>query len=327
MHSKTLEKYILKISDEERLSKEEELEVSTSAVNGDAGSMETLIKSHLKLVIYIAKQYKSSLHEIEDLISEGNHGLMIAAERFDPSKGARFSTFASFYIKSKIREFIFKKNKTINIPLGAINKYFKIKRAEKDLRESLERDPTNKEISDKIGIGESQVMNLRRVACDCRSIDEIVAGPDGEGVPIGELIADPSQDFISKHAHGEKISSLIEHIEHLGDRDKRIIKSRFGIDDCEIKTLDELGDEFNISKERVRQLQESCLSKLKLSMDSGTLHTGKDTNLILSETEKRKKLKKNAHDIKAPSQRLKKSKEQEKYWRSLKGERFNPQVL
>ena len=139
MHSKTIEKYLSDISDEPRLDTEEELDLANKAINGDEKSREVLIKSHLKLVIYIAKQYRASSKELEDLISEGNHGLVIAAERYNPSKGAKFSTFASFYIKSKIREYIFKKNKTINIPLGAINKYFKIKRTEGELKLELDR--------------------------------------------------------------------------------------------------------------------------------------------------------------------------------------------
>jgi RNA polymerase primary sigma factor len=327
MHSKTLEKYLSEISEEPRLTTEEELDLANKAVEGDDSSREALVKSHLKLVIYIAKQYKASIKEIEDLVSEGNHGLMIAAERYDPSKGAKFSTFAAFYIKSKIREYIFKKNKTINIPLGAINKYFKIKRAEEELKIELDREPSSQEISNKLGVAESQVINLRKIAMDCRSIDEPTSSPDGDGISIGELIPDPTQDFVESITNDEQIHDLLKYVRGLDDRDREIIKSRFGLDNTPVKTLDEIGERFNISKERVRQLQESCLSKLKISLESGISHQGKDTNLIISETQRRKESKKNNAQIKAPAMRMKRSKDQQEYWDSLKGERFGPTVL
>ena len=315
MHSKTLKKYLTEISDLPNTDPD-------SPANKEEARLD-LIKSNLKLVVYIAKQYKASAHDIEDLISEGNCGLMLAAERFDFEKGVKFSTFASFYIKSKIREFIYKKNRAIAIPLGAVNKYFKIKKAEEELKEELGRDPTTVELSNKVGVAQTQIVNLKNTMHDSRSLEQELSTADDNGVTLADLIPDEEQDFITDIENGELTSSLLECVNDLNEREKEIIKSRFGLFGSPVKTLDEIGLTFNLTKERVRQIQESCLSKLKLGMERGASVKNKNTNLLESETAQRKELKAKKTKYKCPTKRIKRTQKQEEYWETLKGERFN----
>jgi RNA polymerase primary sigma factor len=320
MQNNTLQKYLNEVSEKETLTAEEEMNLSS--LNKDEARTK-LVESNLKLVIYIAKQYKSSVNDLEDLIAEGNCGLMIAAERYDFSKGNKFSTFAAFYVKSKIREFIYKKNRSIAIPLGAVNKYFKIKKAEEAMLEELGRNPTPKEISKKIGIAETQIINLKQSMTDSSSLDQNLSSSNEEDLTLADLIKDDSQDFVEDIESSELNDALLECVNNLNEREKYIVSHRFGLFGSTIKTLDEIGREHKLTKERVRQIQEASLSKIKLALDTGKQVSQKNSNLLCSETEHRKEVKANRHKLQKVVKRVKKSAEQEEYWDSLKGERFN----
>lgn len=321
MQNDTLQKYLNEVSEIETMSAEEELQLSSAPREI---AEKKLVESNLKLAIYIAKQYKSSINELQDLIAEGNCGLMLAAERYDFSKGNKFSTFAAFYIKSKIREFIYKKNRSIAIPLGAVNKYFKIKKAEESMIEELGRAPTPSEISKKIGIAEMQIVNLKQSMTDSSSLDQKLSSKmDNDELTLADLIKDESQDFVSKIESSELTSSLLDCVEELNKREKDIILHRFGLFGTEVKTLGEIGKKYNLTKERVRQIQEASLSKIKLALDSGKSVQKKNSKLLCSETESRKEIKASHQKLQKVVKRVKKSTEQEQYWESLKGERFN----
>tara|TARA_Y100001937_G_C7134012_1_gene339007 strand:+ start:1940 stop:2914 length:975 start_codon:yes stop_codon:yes gene_type:complete len=320
MQNDTLQKYLNEVSLKETLNAEEEM--SLSSLDNDAARTK-LVESNLKLVIYIAKQYKSSANDLQDLISEGNCGLMLAAERYDFSKGNKFSTFAAFYIKSKIREFIYKKNRSISIPLGAVNKYFKIKKAEEAMAEELGRLPTPSEISKKIGIAETQIINLKQSMTDSSSLDQSLNSKNEDELTLADLIEDESQDFVRDIESTELKHALLDCVESLNERERYVISHRFGLFGATIKTLDEIGKKHNLTKERVRQIQEACLSKIKLALHSGQSVSQKNSNLLSSETEHRKEIKANRHKPQKVVKRVKKSTEQEEYWDSLKGERFN----
>lgn len=320
MQNDTLQKYLNEVSKKETLNAEEEM--SLSSLDNDVARTK-LVESNLKLVIYIAKQYKSSANDLQDLISEGNCGLMLAAERYDFSKGNKFSTFAAFYIKSKIREFIYKKNRSISIPLGAVNKYFKIKKAEEAMTEELGRLPTPSEISKKIGIAETQIINLKQSMTDSSSLDQSLSSKNEDELTLADLIEDESQDFVKDIESTELKHALLDCVESLNERERYVISHRFGLFGATIETLDEIGKKHNLTKERVRQIQETCLSKIKLALHSGQSVSQKNSNLLSSETEHRKEVKANRHKPQKVVKRVKKSTEQEEYWDSLKGERFN----
>lgn len=321
MQNDTLQKYLNEVSKIETMSAEEELQLSSQPREL---AEKKLVESNLKLSIYIAKQYKSSVNDLQDLIAEGNCGLMVAAQRYDFSKGNKFSTFAAFYIKSKIREFIYKKNRSIAIPLGAVNKYFKIKKAEESMTEELGRKPTPAEISNKIGIAEIQIVNLKHSMTDSSSLDQNLSSKmDNEDLTLADLIKDESQDFVANIESSELTRALLDCVEELNERERDVILHRFGLFGSEIKTLGEIGEKYDLTKERVRQIQEASLSKIKLALDSGRSVQNKNSKLLCSETESRKEIKASHQKPQKVVKRVKKSTEQEQYWESLKGERFN----
>lgn len=321
MQNDSLQKYLNEINDSENLSDKQILEAS----NGDLDTARTLlVENNLKLVTYIARQYRASVNNLDDLIGEGNCGLMLASERFDFTKGVKFATFASFYIKSKIREFIYKKNKAIAIPLGAVNKYFKIHRAEEDFKEDHGREPTIEELSSKIGVAQTQIINLKNTMGMTDSLERKVSDKSEEGTTeLGHLIPDESSDFISKIETTEDIESLLDSLLHLNEREQYIINSRFGLNGEKTQTLDEIGAVFNLTKERVRQVQETALSKLKLMLSSNNQMGRSKSSLVQKETAHRKESRSD-FKYKCPPKRISKSKNQEEYWDSLKGERFSP---
>ena len=231
--------------------------------------------------------------------------------------------FNSDVKKSKIREFIYKKNRSIAIPLGAVNKYFKIKKAEEAMLEELGRNPTPKEISKKIGIAETQIINLKQSMTDSSSLDQNLSSSNEEDLTLADLIKDDSQDFVEDIESSELNDELLECVNNLNEREKYIVSHRFGLFGSTIKTLDEIGREHKLTKERVRQIQEASLSKIKLALDTGKQVSQKNSNLLCSETEHRKEVKANRHKLQKVVKRVKKSAEQEEYWDSLKGERFN----
>jgi RNA polymerase primary sigma factor len=320
MQNDTLQKYLNEVSEIEAVSAEEE--VKLASLPRDQAEKK-LVESNLKLVIYIAKQYKASSNDLQDLISEGNCGLMLAAERYDFEKGNKFSTFAAFYVKSKIREFIYKKNRSIAIPLGAVNKYFKIKKAEDAMAKEMGRPPTISEISKKVGVAETQIVNLKQSMTDPNSLDQQLSSKNEDDLTLADLIKDESQDFVAGIEDAEQSAALLDCVNNLNEREKNIISHRFGLFGSKIKTLDEIGKEHDLTKERVRQLQEASLSRIKLAMDSGTSVSRKNSNLLSSETENRKEVKACRPNHPKAVKRVKKSTKQEEYWDSLKGERFN----
>jgi RNA polymerase primary sigma factor len=320
MQNNTLQKYLNEVSEIETMSAEEEVKLASLPRER---AEKKLVESNLKLVIYIAKQYKASSNDLQDLISEGNCGLMLAAERYDFEKGNKFSTFAAFYVKSKIREFIYKKNRSIAIPLGAVNKYFKIKKAEEAMAKEMGRPPTISEISKKVGVAETQIVNLKQSMTDPNSLDQQLSSKNEGDLTLADLIKDDSQDFVGNIEDAEQSAALLDCVNNLNEREKNIISHRFGLFGSKIKTLDEIGKEYNLTKERVRQLQEVSLSRIKLAMDSGASVSRKNSNLLSSETENRKEVKACRPNHPKAVKRVKKSTKQEEYWDSLKGERFN----
>lgn len=321
MQNDNLQKYLNEVNASEKLSDEEILEHSKGDLDV-AKSM--LVESNLKLVTYIAKQYHAAANNLDDLIGEGNCGLMQAAERFDFNKGVKFSTFASFYIKSKMREFIYKKNKPIAIPLGAVNKYFKIHRAEEEFKELHGREPTIEELSNKIGVAQTQIINLKNTMGMADSLERKVADDSGEGTELGHLIPDESSDFVSRIETAEGIDNLLKSLSQLGEREQYVINARFGLSGEKIKTLDQIGGHLNLTKERVRQIQETTISKLKLMLSTNNEMGLSKSSLVNKETASRKESKRIGVKYKCPPKRISKSKTQEQYWESLGGERFSP---
>ncbi len=223
-----------------------------------------LISHNLKLVVKIAYDYSSYGVDIMDLVGEGNIGLMKAVERFNPEKGGKLSTYAAWWIKQSIKRALANQGKTIRLPVHMIEKISKMRRIESLLSEELGRDPSNEELAEELGINRAKLAHMKRMALNPKSFD----APVGEdATELGELIGDSRANMsdveLEKKDLLEKLDDLLE---VLDKRERQIIDARFGLGGIKPKTLEEVGLDFGITRERVRQLQNIALKKLKRAL-------------------------------------------------------------
>lgn len=246
------------------LSKEEEFELLKRAKEGDKEAKDKLILSNLRLVVNIAKSYANKGLSLIDLISEGNFGLIYAIEKFDISKGFRFSTYAVWWIKQSISKAIICKGRGIRIPsykydlLNKVNKYV-------TSRVKVEGNyPSVEEIAQDLEIDKEKVEEIMMVFQDPMSLSASI----GDDICLEDTIADHPdftlEDKIIEEMGRDRIRKLVE---VLDDREKKILKLRFGLDGEDIHTLEEIGTAFNITRERVRQIEKKTLKKLKNQYD------------------------------------------------------------
>lgn len=221
-----------------------------------------LIEANLRLVVNIAKRYKDRGMSFMDLVQEGNIGLMKAAKKFDPEKGFRFSTYATFWIKQTILRAIYSQTRTVKIPSHAIIKLNKIIKARREIEELTGEEATNEMIAKKIGMKEKEIEELFIISQTLVSLDSKI-GEDEEN-SIGDLIAD--ENSIDPYESAERSvlnENLIKVLNTIDEREARIIKLRFGLEGEESKTLDEVGTIVGLTKERVRQIENNALKKLR----------------------------------------------------------------
>jgi len=243
----------------------EEAELAQRIREGDAAARETMIKANLRLVVKIARDFDGYGLALLDLISEGNIGLMRAVERYDPAKGAKLSTYASFYIKQAMRRAIADHGRLIRLPVYAQEKLMDISRAETRLRELFGRAPTDEEISGEIRLPAVKVRRLRTAALPPTSLD----APQDEGADhtAAEMVADENAHAPDEDLRQEDTAGLVlELMQNLPPRELQIIRHRFGFEDGGEKTLEEIGREMGLTRERIRQLQNSALRKLRTRM-------------------------------------------------------------
>ena len=254
--------YLREISKTELLTAEQEVELAEKIMNGDKRARAHMIKANLRLVVKIAQDYSNYGLSLSDLISEGNIGLMKAVERFDPEKGGKLSTYASWWIKQSIKRALANQGKTIRLPIHMVDKIARMRRISNLLAEDLGREPTDSELSEELGIPRKKLAMLKQASQRPASLDAPVN--EGESGNFGELIGDelavdPSDALENKNMHGE-LDGLLE---ELDEREQRIIDARFGLDGEKPRTLEEVGLEFGVTRERIRQLQNAAISKMR----------------------------------------------------------------
>lgn len=245
------------------LTAEEEIELSKRVKKGDTEARQRMIRSNLRLVINIAKRYIYLGIPLMDLIEEGNMGLMKAVEKFNPKKGYRFSTYAAWWIKQSVTRAIAEQGKMIRIPVYMNELINKWKRTAEKLAHKLKRPPTEKEIAKKLGLPKDKIEKVTSWLVTRTSSLEAPVGDEGEGEII-DLVEDqravlPDKE-ISRFLDKERVDSLLD---KMSTREKKILDMRFGLLDGRIHTLAEVSKRFGISRERVRQIEEQALKKLR----------------------------------------------------------------
>ena len=254
--------YLGEIAQIPLLTPEQEVKLAHQIKRGDQQAGAEMVRANLRLVVKIARDYANFGLPVLDLISEGNIGLMKAVERFDPKKGGKLSTYAAWWIKQSIRRALASQAKTIRLPVHLIDKIGKMRRVSSQMMEELGREPTDDELADEIGLSSSKVTALKSAALRPASLDQPIQ--DGESFQFGDIVGDEESDNPFETLRDKDMLEEVEELLHmLDDRERMIINSRFNLDGQEPKTLGVIGETFGVTRERIRQLQNVALLKLR----------------------------------------------------------------
>jgi len=264
--------YLREIGKIPLLNAEEELALAKQVVAGDKRAKDKMAEANMRLVVSIAKRYVGRGLDLLDLIQEGNTGLLRAVEKFDPDKGFKFSTYATWWIRQAITRAIADQARTIRIPVHMVETINKLLRTQRRLTQELNREPTNEEIAAEMEIDVDKVEHIMKIKQDISSLDASVRDDEEDSV-LGDFIED--EDTISPEESATN-QLLKEHVKDmlgaLTEREQKILKLRFGLEDGKSHTLEEVGQEFNVTRERIRQIEAKALAKLRKHRDAKKLH-------------------------------------------------------
>ncbi|MBR2836830.1 RNA polymerase sigma factor RpoD [Candidatus Saccharibacteria bacterium] len=266
--------YLREIGKIPLLSPEEEADLAQRIVKGDKKAKDKMVESNMRLVVSIAKRYGGRGLDFLDLIQEGNTGLLRAVEKFDPAKGFKFSTYATWWVRQAITRAIADQARTIRIPVHMVETINKVLRTTRKLTSELNREPTNEEIAAALDMEPDKVDYVMRIKQDIASLDASVGreGDDEDSV-LGDFVEDEERDSPEDSAANQILKEqLSEIIATLTDREQKIIRLRFGIGGGRPHTLEEVGAEFDVTRERIRQIEAKALSKLRKNKDTKKLH-------------------------------------------------------
>ena len=257
--------YLREIGQIPLLTIEQEIELAAKIKKGDKAARSLMIRSNLRLVVKIAHDYANLGLPLLDLISEGNIGLMKAVERFDPAKGGKLSTYAAWWIKQSIKRALANQSKTIRLPVHLVDKISKMRRVAMQMSEELGREPTDDELAEEVGLASGKISQLKTVSIRPASLDAPIS--DDDSTEFGEIVGDlealtPFEQLRDQNLRDE-VGDLLG---VLDEREKKIIFSRFGLDGGKAKTLEEVGKKFGVTRERIRQLQNIALMKLRRAL-------------------------------------------------------------
>ena len=266
--------YLREIGDVPLLTQEEELELAQRAVKGDKKAKDKLAESNMRLVVSIAKRYSGRGLDFLDLIQEGNTGLLRAVEKFDPEKGFKFSTYATWWIRQAITRAIADQARTIRIPVHMVETINKVMRTKRRLTQELNREPSDAEVAEAMGMDAEKIEYVMRIRQDIASLDASVGrdGDDDESV-LGDFIEDSERDSPEEATANQILKEQIaEILTTLSEREQKIIRLRFGIGGGRPHTLEEVGNEFSVTRERIRQIEAKALAKLRKNKQTKKLH-------------------------------------------------------
>ena len=254
--------YLKEIGKIPLLTAEEEVMIAKRMEAGDALAKKELAEANLRLVVSIAKRYVGRGMQFLDLIQEGNMGLMRAVDKFDYTKGFKFSTYATWWIRQAITRAIADQARTIRIPVHMVETINKLVRIQRQLIQDLGREPTNEEIAEEMGIDVEKVRDVRKIAQEPVSLETPIG--EEEDSHLGDFIEDDTAIAPDDAANFTMLREQLDTVlGTLNDRERKVLELRFGLTDGTPRTLEEVGKEFNVTRERIRQIEAKALRKLK----------------------------------------------------------------
>jgi RNA polymerase primary sigma factor len=266
--------YLREIGKIPLLSADEEMELAQKVVAGDKRAKDKMAEANMRLVVSIAKRYSGRGLDFLDLIQEGNTGLLRAVEKFDPDKGFKFSTYATWWIRQAITRAIADQARVIRIPVHMVETINKLLRTQRRMTQELNREPTMEELSKELEMEPEKIEYVMKIKQDIHSLDAGV-GRDGEDEDsvLGDFIEDEDSTTPEESASSQLLKEQVQSVlSTLSDREQKIVKMRFGLDDGKSHTLEEVGQEFAVTRERIRQIEAKALAKLRKHKDAKKLH-------------------------------------------------------
>jgi len=267
--SASLDKYLQEIGKEELISVEEEVELAQRIKKGDQEALEKLTKANLRFVVSVAKQYQNQGLSLPDLINEGNLGLIKAAEKFDETRGFKFISYAVWWIRQSILQALAEQSRIVRLPLNQVGSLNKINKAFARFEQEHERTPSAEELANELELPKEKVTDTLRVAGRHISVDAPFA--DGEDNSLLDVLVNTDSPNADRGLINESLATEVERaLEILTERERDIIRYFFGIG-CSEMTREEIGEKFDLTRERVRQIKEKAIRKLRQSSRSSLL--------------------------------------------------------
>jgi RNA polymerase primary sigma factor len=267
--------YLREIGKIPLLTFEEETELAKRSLEGDRKAKDRMAESNMRLVVSIAKRYSGRGLDLLDLIQEGNTGLLRAVDKFDPEKGFKFSTYATWWIRQAITRAIADQARTIRIPVHMVETINKLMRTQRRMTQELNREPTDEELAKELDMDIEKIQYITKIKQDITSLDAGIGrdSDDGEDSTLGDFIEDEDSASPEESAATQLLKEQVrEVLSSLSDREQKIIEMRFGLNGTKSHTLEEVGLEFAVTRERIRQIEAKALMKLRKHKDSKKLH-------------------------------------------------------
>ena len=269
--SASLEKYLQEIGKEEMISAEEEVELAQQIRKGDKKALERLTRANLRFVVSVAKQYQNQGLSLPDLINEGNLGLLKAAERFDETRGFKFNSYAVWWIRQSILQAISEQSRIVRLPLNQVGSVNKINREINRFEQENERRPSLEEIAEKIDLPEDKIDEAMNINGHHVSVDAPFA--EGEDNSLLDIMPNSDSPMADKTLVAESLKAEIQNaLSVLNERERNVVEASYGIN-CPELTLEEIGEKFGLTRERVRQIKEKAIRKLRMCTKNKILKT------------------------------------------------------